>query len=442
MAAAAVEVSEAITADLDIYAPILQQTCLKNEYNREYSPLASIQPGAPIEFIVKGAENLYLDLNNTRLTVQAKITKANGTNIDAASAGPVNLALHSLWREMTYELNGRPVSEPNQLYPYRALIETVLNYSEEVQKTRLVAEGWLKDTAGKMSDTDVAGENAGLKERTKWFAGSALVEFSGRPHLDLFQQGRVLLPGVDMHLKCVPSSNEFFIKCKAPAQNAAQEQYKVVIEKAILTIRTKELIGDAALGHTAILEQGKSAMIPHQRVQVKHLSIPQNTTSYTFENVYTDNLPDLVVIGLVADADFSGSYTKNPFNFQAFGVTRMELKRNGMSVPRQGYTPKFADKLFTKDYLTFQEQLGYDVDDKCVSLTPTEWANGYTFFTFKITDGPIGSGTDGPRSKAAHGSIRLDITLSAAQTFPIKVIIYSAALGVLKIDKFKNVIVE
>jgi len=247
----------------------------------------------------------------------------------------------------------------------------------------------LKDTAGKMDITNVTADNDGLKERAKWFGASALVEFSGRPHLDMFQQGRVLLPGMDMHLKLVPSSNEFFVKSAAPAGQVVQERFKVVIDSAHLTIRTKELIGDAALGHIAILEQGKSALIPHQRVQVKHLSIPQNHTSYNFENVFTDNLPDLVVVGLVADADFSGHYNKNPFNFQPFGVTRMELKRNGMSVPRQGYTPKFAEKLYNKDYLTFQEQLGYDVDDKCVILKPTEWASGYTLNTFKITDGPI-----------------------------------------------------
>ena len=442
MAAATVEVAEAVTADLDIFAPILQQTCVKNDYNREFNPLASIQPGAPIEFIVKGAELLYLDLNKSKLIVHAKITKADGTNIDADTAGPVNLAFHSLFREVSIELNGRPVSESNQLYPYRAFIETILNYCEEVQKNRLLVEGWVKDTAGKMSVTNVTGENVGLKERTAWFATSTLVELCGRLHLDMFQQGRVLCPGIDVHLKLVPSSNEFFVKCAAPANGVQQEKFKVVIEKVVLSIRTKELIADAALAHTAILEQGKCAMIPHQRVQVKHLSIPQNTTSYNFENVFTDNLPDLVVVGLVADADFSGHYNKNPFNLQDFGVTRMELKRNGMPVPRQGYTPNFADKRYNKDYLTFQEQLGFDVDDKCVILTPVEWANGYTFYTFKITDGPIGSGTDAPRSKAAHGSTRLEITMKESKNFPIKVIVYSSALGVLKIDKFKNAIVE
>lgn len=119
----------------------------------------------------------------------------------------------------------------------------------------------------------------------------------------------------------------------------------MVIGKAVHTIRTIEFICDAAVGHTAIPEQGKLVIIPHQRVQVKHLSIPQNRTSYNFDKVFTHNLPDLVVFGLVADADFLKHSKKNPFNFQAFCLTRIKLKRNEMSVPRQGNTPKFDDKL-------------------------------------------------------------------------------------------------
>lgn len=132
----------------------------------------------------------------------------------------------------------------------------------------------MKDTSGKIDVTNVEGDNEGLKERTKMFYASAKVEFCGRPQHDMFQQGCVVLPGVDMHLKLVPSSNEFLIICAAPQENWQQERYKVVIEKAILSIRTIELIDDAALWHIAILEQGKSAIMPHQRVLLKHLSIP------------------------------------------------------------------------------------------------------------------------------------------------------------------------
>ena len=137
--AAAVETAEQITNEVDLFAPIMQQSYLLNEFNREYAPLASLQSGAPIEFIVKGADQLYMDLNSSRFLVRVKITKADGTGLDADTAGPVNLILHSLFREMNAELNGKPVSEPNNMYLYQAYFETLLNFSFETQKKRLIA---------------------------------------------------------------------------------------------------------------------------------------------------------------------------------------------------------------------------------------------------------------------------------------------------------------
>ena len=75
---------------------------------------------------------------------------------------------------------------------------------------------------------------------------------------------------------------------------------------------------------------------------MKHLSIPANLTSINLDNVFTGALTDLVVVGLVSDADLAGFYQRNPFNFRNFGVNRIELKPNGTSRQSEGYTPKFA----------------------------------------------------------------------------------------------------
>lgn len=175
-----------------------------------------------------------------------------------------------------------------------------------------------------------------------------------------------------MHLKLVPRTNKLFVNSAASVTGGQQERFKLVIEKAVHRNWTKDLISDARLAHTAIFERGKSASIPHQRGKVKHLSSPQNTKSNNFENVFTVNLPDLVVVRLLADADISGHYNKNPFNYQDFGETRIKLKRNGISLPSQGYTLHYADKRYYKNYETFQEQLGLYVHDKCVILTQFE----------------------------------------------------------------------
>ena len=86
----------------------------------------------------------------------------------------------------------------------------------------------------------------------------------------------------------------------------------------------------------------------YSRVQVKHLSIPANQTSISIDNVFTGALPNLVIVGLVRDADHAGGYQRNPLNFQNFGVNRIDLKRNGIPVPRNGYTPNFTNKQYKK----------------------------------------------------------------------------------------------
>ena len=62
---------------------------------------------------------------------------------------------------------------------------------------------------------------------------------------------------------------------------------------------------------------------------MKHLSIPANQKSINFDNVFTGASLDLVIVGLVCDADLEGGYQRKPFMFQNVCVNRIELKRNG-----------------------------------------------------------------------------------------------------------------
>ena len=197
MAATALETEEQITSQVDLFGKIIQQNCLLNVFNRKFAPLASIAEGAPIEFRVKGADQLYLDLNDSSLHLRVKMTKADGTNMAANTGAIITLPLHSLFREVSVELNRRSVSDPNQMYPYQVYLETLLNYSKETQETRLLCDGWVRDTANQMAVTAANGDNRGLATRATMFAESKTVELVGRPHVDVFQQDRLIPPGVD-----------------------------------------------------------------------------------------------------------------------------------------------------------------------------------------------------------------------------------------------------
>ena len=90
-------------------------------------------------------------------------------------------------------------------------------------------------------------------------------------------------------------------------------------------IQKKQLTSEAELAHSELLKE-KVMRLRYTRAQVKHLLIFQNQTYYNFDNVCKGSRPDLVDVGLLNDADFACVNKLNPFNFQNFGVNRLEMR--------------------------------------------------------------------------------------------------------------------
>ena len=223
------DVTEKITSEVNLFNLIMQQNVCENEFNREYALLANIQLCAAIEFRVTSLNDLYLDLNNSRLHVLAKLTTANGTNIDANIAAQINLTLYSMYRKIGVELTGRNVGDKSQLYPYRSFPESLHYYSKEPQNTRLLCEGWTKNKIGHVNVNAVGKNNAGLNARAVNYSRRIVVELIGRSHANVFNKNRLLCPNIDFNIKLMPSPNYIVCKWAALAANAAQNNFKLVI---------------------------------------------------------------------------------------------------------------------------------------------------------------------------------------------------------------------
>ena len=65
---------ECLHSGLDLFSIPPTQTAVEEGQFIEIHPLASLAPGAPIEFALSGSGEDYLDLFNTFLHVRAKVT--------------------------------------------------------------------------------------------------------------------------------------------------------------------------------------------------------------------------------------------------------------------------------------------------------------------------------------------------------------------------------
>ena len=89
----------------------MQQNVFENKFNIEYALLTIIKPGMAIEFTIKCANDVYLDLNNSCLLRY----KSKRIKTSMITSNPINLTLHLMFRAIDIELIGRNVCNERSL---------------------------------------------------------------------------------------------------------------------------------------------------------------------------------------------------------------------------------------------------------------------------------------------------------------------------------------
>ena len=117
----------------------------------EYHPVSVLTSTGPIEFTISAENSNYIDLANTRsfLYVRASVTTSNGADLaKTAEIAPECNFLHTLWSQVDVYLNSSLVTQSNKNYPYRAYIENLLSFGQEVKNSQLSALLWHRHTSG------------------------------------------------------------------------------------------------------------------------------------------------------------------------------------------------------------------------------------------------------------------------------------------------------
>jgi hypothetical protein len=83
--------AETVSSELDIFAPKPVQSAILGTTQVTYKPTGGVEP-SDLEFVVPADNDTYIDVN-IHLYVKGKLTKADGTGLDAAdfTAGTNNL---------------------------------------------------------------------------------------------------------------------------------------------------------------------------------------------------------------------------------------------------------------------------------------------------------------------------------------------------------------
>ena len=328
--------SESINTGLDLFVVPPVQTSVQGGFWNEYHPIATIGETGPIEFVIKGAGDDYMDLANSFIHVQAKVLRGDGSVLkesDDMLVVPENLFIQTMFSEIDVNVNGTLITSSTGVYGYRAYLESILTYGKDYKQTQL-GNSMYYEGAGDQFSISSTNKDTGLQKRRERIKRSKLIDMTGRLHVDIFSQERFLLNNVDLRLRFVRAKNNFALLACA-VQGDAIESYKIKIEHMSLYIRKVTLNPAVVLGHARALQEA-SAKYPIRRSVPKVFSCSAGLMNVVQDNLFLNQRPNRLVVGLVDSRAFNGDYTKSAFEFKHFHTKSMApltlRKRDGQGV--------------------------------------------------------------------------------------------------------------
>ena len=429
--------SQCLRSELDLFSLPPTQTAVDGSQWVEHSPVSTITSSSPIEFIVSGSGEDYMDLNNTLLEVKACIKTTNNSPVDAAVAvAPINNTLHSLFSQIDVSLNDGNVSSATTTYPYRAYIETHLNYETDAKKSRLQATMYFIDdnlTVSNPIPDSSSARNMGLKRRHGICTAKPTFDMIGPLHVDVFNQSKYMLNGVTMKVRMTRSKDSFVLMAKSDVT----ESFKVDILSAKLFVRKLKITPSLCLAHERILQQ-KTAKYPITRVECKVIHLPQGQKSFTHDNLFLGQLPKRIVLGLVDNRAFNGDISLNPYNFQHCNLNYLAVHLDGQQVPWAPLQPSFSGSSYIRAFYT--QFTGGDgiSSDTGNTIGREQFVNGHALYCFDLTP-DLSSSCGHHFSVTKSGNLRLELAFEVALSITGNVLVYSEFDNVIEIDKDRKV---
>ena len=388
------ESASSVSSEFDLFSTPPTQNQIAEGWFETLEAADYSQQSNQVKFLVTEDDRHCIDLSESTVEVQLKVTKADGTNLAGAANNvavyPEDNFGHSLFRKVSLQVNSQTM-EYHDNYAEKAYIENLVNTTKAVKETTLAIEGWKEDGArGKNGDET---EDDDATSRKSSLLGSRTMTYVIHPKLAMFQQDKVIPPGTALTLIFEKSNPKFALRSGVanPANGA-----KVIITKATLHLRKVRLIDEAFrplmktwtgyIGRSGKMVPGTPTRYTHKKALVQRHTVTTGVTNYTIP-ISAIRRPSRVFIALTDDVSVGGHYVKSAFSFDHFNIRKILLKVDGKPVDDE-LTPNFeANGDVTKAYYKFIQACGRQHFGSSSGLTLEDFKAGTTIFGWDLSRG-------------------------------------------------------
>uniref|UniRef100_A0A914HYV3 Uncharacterized protein n=1 Tax=Globodera rostochiensis TaxID=31243 RepID=A0A914HYV3_GLORO len=334
----------------------------------------------PYHFKLHSSQN-FIDLSKCYLFTEFRIRKENASgllvNLDASDnlVCPIQMIGQTFIRNIRMSINGREIFNTNSLMAYKTYFSHELSYSSTAKDSHLNAAGYYGDKDETLEQGD------GCAARRDLFAGSKTAQFIAKIDADLFNQPLYLINFCELDVEILPNDSNFLIV--APSAGATAPRYHFEVVGLKMYVKKVSLMDGLALDIARKLEV-KPARYAVRKTMMKSLFISQGRFEFT-ANLFMDQIPRRIIMGLVSNSDYVGDAKRSPFNFQPFNVREISIIANGRSYPQAPYDLDYSKGKYVRAFNDMNEAVGFCNTTESNGITFKQYGKTHCMYVFNMT---------------------------------------------------------
>jgi len=203
---------------------------------------------------------------------------------------------------------------------------------------------------------------------------------------DIFNQDLYLINNCEVDIEITPQNDEFMLiqSSAPPVAGQVEKKYSLEIINCKLYVKTIDLMDGLSLDFARKLDI-QPARYSLRKSMLKSLFITEGRTEFQ-NNIFTDEVPRRVIVGLLANSAYIGHKNKSPFNFDNFNVRDITIIANGRQYPQTPYNLDYKNKKYVRAYHDTQDNLGCSYSRESNGISYKMFRNGWCIYAFTLTN--------------------------------------------------------
>ncbi|KAL3112276.1 hypothetical protein niasHT_013295 [Heterodera trifolii] len=368
----------------------------------------------------------YVDLSKVFVCTEFKLKKVadDGVVVDVqanAAVGLIQMPGATFIRNLKVHINQREVYDSNQLYSYKVFLDTELSYPVAAKEAYFGVAGYFRDS----DPTKVNDKRKKAVEESKSF------QTISKLSADIFNQDLYMISNVEIDIELALQSDDFMIHQEA----ANRDKYTLEVVDCRLIVKTVDLMDGLSLDIAKKLDM-EPARYGIRKTLMKSLFITGGRYDFS-ANLFTEEVPRRVIIGLVPNQNYIGHNQKNPFYFNHHNVRDIELTASGRTYPQFPYNLDYKNNRYARAYHDTQEHLGMACTTESNGISYSMFKTAYCLYVFQMTN----SQEDSPGFELIKEGCTA-VNIRFAEVVPnegVTLIAYAESDGLILIDRNRSI---